>query len=62
MDYLSSTKTLFIGTNTKQILTMDISELFEDGAAEYLYAISQQEAQQALLKQGAGAGARGPIN
>lgn len=58
MDYLSSTKTLFVGTNTKQILTLDISELFEEGAAEYLYAQAQQELELAQLRQGAAAAKR----
>ncbi len=39
MDYLASTKTLFVGTNQKSILTVNIEELF-DGP---LYMYGEQD-------------------
>ena len=37
MDYLSSTKTLFVGTNQKNVLTINIEELLQEGGFEHLY-------------------------
>lgn len=37
MDYLSSTKTLFVGTNQKSILTINIEEIIAIGAEKHFY-------------------------
>ena len=36
MDYLTQSKTLFVGTNQKNILTINIEELFEEDNFPYI--------------------------
>ena len=49
MDYLSSTKTLFVGTNQKSILTINIEKLLDPLIRQIDFTRHRQQQQQRMI-------------